>query len=48
MSDGHRDRPVLKKPFAYEELVQVFTAFSHAEAPRNMGVHRVRNDEKNV
>ena len=25
MSDGHRDRPVLKKPFPYEELVKVLT-----------------------
>ena len=25
MRDGHRDRPVLKKPFPYEELVEVFT-----------------------
>jgi CheY-like chemotaxis protein len=25
MRDGYRDRPVLKKPFPYEELVEVFT-----------------------
>jgi len=37
MRDGHRDRPVLKKPFAYEELVEVLTAFSHAEALRKCG-----------
>jgi CheY-like chemotaxis protein len=37
MRDGHRDRPVLKKPFGYEELVEVLTAFSHAEAPRKYG-----------
>ena len=37
MRDGHRDRPVLEKPFAYEELVEVLTAFSHAEAPRKYG-----------
>jgi CheY-like chemotaxis protein len=37
MRDGHRDRPVLKKPFAYEELIGVLTAFAHAEAPRKYG-----------
>jgi CheY-like chemotaxis protein len=25
MSEGYRDRPVLEKPFAYEELVEVLT-----------------------
>jgi hypothetical protein len=25
MSEGYRDRPVLKKPFPYEELVEVLT-----------------------
>ena len=25
MRDGYRDRPMLKKPFQYEELVEVFT-----------------------
>jgi CheY-like chemotaxis protein len=25
MRDGYRDRPVLKKPFPYEELVEVLT-----------------------
>jgi CheY-like chemotaxis protein len=25
MRDGHRDRPVLRKPFPYEELVEVLT-----------------------
>ena len=25
MTDGYRDRPVLKKPFQYEELVQILT-----------------------
>jgi hypothetical protein len=25
MRDGYRDRPVLKKPFQYEELVQILT-----------------------
>jgi CheY-like chemotaxis protein len=24
VKDGHRDRPVLKKPFKYEELVEIF------------------------
>jgi CheY-like chemotaxis protein len=42
MRDGHRDRPVLKKPFAYEELVQVLTAFSHVAATRDIRPGDVR------
>ena len=25
VSDGYRDRPILKKPFPYEKLVEIFT-----------------------
>ena len=25
MKDGYRDRPLLKKPFQYEELAEMFT-----------------------
>ena len=39
MRDGYRDRPVLKKPFPYEELVEIFTRLlSH----RDRVVGRVR------
>jgi CheY-like chemotaxis protein len=37
MREGHRDRPVLKKPFPYEQLVEVLTGLLHAEAPMTDG-----------
>ncbi len=37
LRDGHRERPVLKKPFPYEQLVEVLTNLLHAEAPMKHG-----------
>jgi CheY-like chemotaxis protein len=41
MREGYRDRPVLRKPFKYEQLVEILRRLIFASHdPGNAGVHR--------